>query len=55
MVLKERLYTVEKQVFVFKPKTDTELSVQILSVDDTLDGGDMLPDFKLPVHDIFPD
>jgi len=26
----------------------------VLTVDDTIDGGNVLPGFKLPVRDIFP-
>ena len=29
--------------------------VDILTIDDTLDGGDVLPSFTLPVKDIFPE
>lgn len=46
-------------VWVWYPKTKTVIahtptSVQRLDVDDTLDGSDVLPGFKLTVREIFP-
>src|SRR5262249_14150410 len=48
-----------RQVWVFYPKTRTiylytsHLKVKILSGDDTLDGGEVLPGFRVKVADIF--
>ena len=40
----------EKRIEVYEPDQD----VLEFGIDDTLDGGDVLPDFKLAVRDIFP-
>jgi Uma2 family endonuclease len=42
------LFTRRRQVEVHTPD-----DIQILSIDDTLDGGDVLPGFTLAVKDIF--
>ncbi len=44
-----RVKPLEKQIAVFVPDTP----VQILGINDVLDGGDVLPSFKLAVKDIF--
>lgn len=49
-----------KLVWVAYPKsktvmTHTKTEVRTLSIDDTLDGGDVLTGFMLPVKDIFPE
>lgn len=48
------VYAAEKRVYVFRPNADGTLNVQPYGVDDTLDGGDVLPGFTLPVRAIFP-
>lgn len=48
------VYPEEQTVYVFQPADSDELRVQTFELDDTLDGGDVLPDFTLPVRDIFP-
>jgi Uma2 family endonuclease len=48
------VYPDEKTVYVFRPAESAELRVQQFGLDDTLDGGDVLPGFALPVRDIFP-
>jgi Uma2 family endonuclease len=40
----------EKRIEVYEPDQD----VREFGIDDTLDGGDVLPDFKLAVREIFP-
>lgn len=47
-------------VWVFYPKTRTVIAhtpdgIQRLDVSDTLDGGDVLPGFRLAVRDVFPE
>lgn len=49
------IYVDEKVVNVITPAPNGEFRVQEFGINDTLDGGDVLPDFKLPVRDIFPD
>jgi Uma2 family endonuclease len=48
------VYALEKVVDVFTAAQEGEFRVQELTVDDTLDGGEVLPGFMLPVRDIFP-
>lgn len=48
------VYTDEKRVYVFLPDASGSLSIHPYGEDDTLDGGDVLPGFTLPVRDIFP-
>lgn len=48
------VYAAEKRVYVFRPNEDGTLNVQPYGIDDTLDGGDVLPNFSLRVRDIFP-
>ncbi len=43
-------YPVEREVSVHRQNQP----VQVLTINDTLDGGDLLPGFKLPLKDIFP-
>ena len=43
----------EKTVYVFRPADGAELRVQQFGLDDTLDGGDVLPGFTLAVREIF--
>lgn len=45
------VYPITQEVEVFAPGQ----SVKIVTRDGTLDGGDVLPGFTLPVHTIFPD
>jgi Uma2 family endonuclease len=51
-------YGTRMVVFVYPKfqtlKVNTESGVQELGIDDTFDGGDVLPGFKLAVRDIFP-
>jgi Uma2 family endonuclease len=49
------VYADEKIVDVFTPAQEGEFRVQELTVNETLDGGDVLPGFKLAVRDIFPE
>ncbi len=49
------VYVDEKVVNVITPASNGEYRVQEFTVDETLDGGDVLPGFKLAVRDIFPD
>jgi Uma2 family endonuclease len=46
-----RVKPTEKQVIVFAPGKPA----RTLTINDTLDGGDALPGFKLAVRDIFPE
>ena len=48
------VYAEDKTIYVIRPTGDGELHSQKFGVNDVLDGGDVLPDFKLPVRDIFP-
>ncbi|MEO8612365.1 MAG: Uma2 family endonuclease [Chloroflexota bacterium] len=48
------VYADEKVVDVITPTQDGEFHVQELTINDVLDGGDVLPGFSLPVRDIFP-
>jgi Uma2 family endonuclease len=47
------IYPEDRSVDVYRASPEGIL-VQFLNIDDTLDGGDVLPGFKLPVRDIFP-
>ena len=49
------VYAIEKMVYVLRPEPDGSVRSVPYGIDDTLDGGDVLPGFKLPVRDIFPD
>jgi Uma2 family endonuclease len=49
------VYADDREVYVFTLNTDGSLRGQPFGVDDTLDGGTVLPGFTLPVRDIFPD
>lgn len=49
------VYTDEQQVYVFQGNPDSSLQVQAYGISDVLDGGHVLPDFKLAVKDIFPE
>ena len=48
------IYPADRTVYVFRPPESGELRVRILQDGDVLDGGDVLPDFRLPISDIFP-
>jgi Uma2 family endonuclease len=48
------VYPERKTVEVYTPVGEGNLNVETLDIDDTLDGGDVLPGFKLAVRDIFP-
>lgn len=48
------VYPAERRVYVFHPPENGEMRVYKFGVDDILDGGDVLPGFKLAVRDIFP-
>lgn len=48
------IYPDEKMVYVFHPAGAGELRMQSFGVQDTLDGGDVLPGFTLKVSEIFP-
>jgi Uma2 family endonuclease len=47
------VYTKEKIVDVCRPSQEGDMSVQEVGIEGTLDGGDVLPGFTLPVSDIF--
>lgn len=47
------LYADEQTVYVFHLDEDGKLSAQPMGMDETLDGEDVLPGFKLAVKDIF--
>jgi Uma2 family endonuclease len=49
------VYPDERAVHVFRPADSSELRVQTFGLDDTLDGGDVLPGFTLAVSEIFPE
>jgi Uma2 family endonuclease len=48
------VYPDELEVYVFTPSAQQAYRILILDVNDTLDGGDVLPGFTLSVRDIFP-
>jgi Uma2 family endonuclease len=48
------LYAEEKIVLVITRKPDGGYDVRELGIDDTLDGGDVLPGFALPIKQLFP-
>ncbi|MBZ0299382.1 MAG: Uma2 family endonuclease [Anaerolineae bacterium] len=48
------VYGQEKVVDVFTPTLEGEYRVQELTLEDTFDGGEVLPGFKLRLTDIFP-
>jgi Uma2 family endonuclease len=48
------VYSDERTVYVFRHSKDGNLIGQPFGIDDTLDGGDVLPGFTLPVRDVFP-
>jgi Uma2 family endonuclease len=49
------IYADEQNVYVFQLDEDGSLRGKTFGIDDTLDGGDVLPGFSLPVREIFPD
>jgi Uma2 family endonuclease len=49
------VYADEKRVYVFTQDEKGNLHGEPKELDDTLSGGDILPDFELPVKDIFPE
>jgi Uma2 family endonuclease len=49
------VYPNDKTVYVCVPSDDGGMKVNVFDADMTLHGGDVLPDFSLPVADIFPD
>lgn len=49
------VYASEKMVYVFTLDEDGNLRGQPFGIGDTLDGGDVLPGFTLPVQDVFPE
>ncbi len=48
------VYTDEQMVYVMRLSADGSLLSTPFGMNDTLDGGDVLPHFTLPVRDIFP-
>jgi Uma2 family endonuclease len=48
------VYTDEKTVYVMTLDPDGSVRSKPFGIDTTLDGGDVLPGFTLPVKDIFP-
>ncbi len=49
------VYADEKTVYVFQLDADGSVRSKPFGIGATLDGGDVLPGFSLPVKDIFPD
>jgi Uma2 family endonuclease len=49
------VYADEKVVYVMRADSDGSIRSVPYGVNDTLDGGDVLPNFALPVRDIFPE
>jgi Uma2 family endonuclease len=49
------VYPDDKTVYVCIPDSDGGMKVNVFDVTMTLSGGDVLPDFSLPVADIFPE
>jgi Uma2 family endonuclease len=49
------VYTEDKVIHVIRLDEDGGLHSQPFGIDDVLEGGDLLPEFKLPGRDIFPD
>ncbi len=49
------VYADEKTVYVFQLDADGSVRSKPYDINATLDGGDVLPDFRLPVSDIFPE
>jgi len=47
-------YPKDELVYAWTRAEDGGLHMQAFGIDDILDGGDVLPDFKLKVSDIFP-
>jgi len=50
-VLVWMVYPERQQVEVYAPSQPR----RVMGIDDTLDGGDVLPGFTLPAREIFPD
>lgn len=48
------VYTSEKMVYVMRLDADGSIRSVPFGIDSTLDGGDVLPGFMLPVGEIFP-
>lgn len=48
------LYPDDETVYVWKMAEDGTVNMQSFGLDDTLDGGDVLPGFTLKVSEIFP-
>lgn len=49
------MYANDKEVFAFTLEADNSIRSVRYGVDDTLDGGDVLPGFAVAVRDIFPE
>jgi Uma2 family endonuclease len=49
------VYTDEKRVYVFTQDEQGNLHGEPKELEDTLSGGEVLPEFELPVKDIFPE
>lgn len=49
------VYPIEQRVYVFTLDEDNNLLGELKTGDAVLTGGDVLPDFELPLRDIFPD
>jgi Uma2 family endonuclease len=45
----------ERTVYVMTPVEEGQFITRELGLDDTLDGGTVLPDLRLPLRDIFPE
>jgi Uma2 family endonuclease len=48
------VYPDDQTVDVYRPAEGESATIQVFGVEDTLDGGDVLPGFSLSVRDIFP-
>lgn len=48
------IYDDEAKVYVYRPMGEGAAEMHILTATDHLDGGDVLPDFRIPVAALFP-
>jgi Uma2 family endonuclease len=47
------VYPEQQKVDVFRPIAGQEAHVDFIDIDGVLDGGDVLPSFKLPLREVF--
>ncbi len=48
------VFPLDQVAYVWQPSEDDSLNMRIVRLDGTLDGGDVLPGFALPLRKIFP-